>query len=221
MVKSSKNVDTRIPQTYNGILLSARPGARMLTMVVMKLIAPRIDDAPARVRLRIARSTAGSGRKIVEDKGGKTVHPPPPTNIEQTRSNPDGTSSQKLRLLSRGNAISGAPIISGTIQLPMPPISAGIARKKTMISPWVVISMLKKWGFGMNWIPGSASSNRNQIDIAPPTRPKTSAKTRYIVPMSLWLVEKSHRRQPVGWPGACWAAPSIMAKFLAPVALRA
>ena len=31
--------------------------------------------------------------------------------------------------------MSGAPIISGTIQLPYPPISAGIIAKKIMIRP--------------------------------------------------------------------------------------
>jgi hypothetical protein len=33
-------------------------------------------------------------------------------------------------LLSRGNAISGAPNISGSNQLPKPPIKTGITRKK-------------------------------------------------------------------------------------------
>ena len=36
--------------------------------------------------------------------------------------------------------MSGAPIISGTIQLPKPPIIAGMTMKKTMIRPWAVIS---------------------------------------------------------------------------------
>ena len=45
---SSRKAVTRIDQTNNGILCSVMPGARMLKMVVMKLMAPRIDDAPAR-----------------------------------------------------------------------------------------------------------------------------------------------------------------------------
>ncbi len=44
------------------------PGARMLKMVVMKLIAPRIEDAPARWSERIAKSIAGPGLPEV-DKG--------------------------------------------------------------------------------------------------------------------------------------------------------
>src|SRR5262249_24584415 len=47
----------------------------------------------------------------------------------------DAGSSQKEILFMRGNAISGAPIMSGTNQLPKPPISAGISTKKIMVRP--------------------------------------------------------------------------------------
>ena len=50
----------------------------------------------------------------------------------------------------------------------------------------------------MNWMPGTASSRRINQDIAPPTTPPIMASTMYMVPMSLWLVEYSHRRHPVG-----------------------
>ena len=39
----------------------------------------------------------------------------------------------------RGKAISGAPIMIGTNQLPKPPISAGMTTKNTMIRPWAEI----------------------------------------------------------------------------------
>ena len=42
----------------------------------------------------------------------------------------------------RGNAMSGAPIISGTSQLPKPPIIAGMIMKNTMIRPWPVTNTL-------------------------------------------------------------------------------
>ena len=42
----------------------------------------------------------------------------------------------------RGNAMSGAPIISGTNQLPKPPIIAGITMKKIMIRPCEVTNTL-------------------------------------------------------------------------------
>ena len=52
--RSSRNTVTRIDQTKSGILCSVMPGARMLKIVVMKLMAPRIEEAPARWSARIA-----------------------------------------------------------------------------------------------------------------------------------------------------------------------
>ena len=46
--RSSRNAVTSIDQTNSGILCSVMPGARMLKIVVMKLIAPNNDDTPAR-----------------------------------------------------------------------------------------------------------------------------------------------------------------------------
>ena len=47
------------------------PGARMLKIVVMKLIAPRIDEAPARCSEKIAMIHRGPGvAQIAEDSGG-------------------------------------------------------------------------------------------------------------------------------------------------------
>lgn len=50
----------------------------------------------------------------------------------------DGGRSQKLMLFIRGNAMSGAPIINGTNQLPNPPIIIGITMKKIMTNAWAV-----------------------------------------------------------------------------------
>ena len=50
----------------------------------------------------------------------------------------DGGRSQKLILFIRGNAISGAPIISGTSQFPKPPIIIGITMKKIITKAWAV-----------------------------------------------------------------------------------
>ena len=66
---SSRKVVTRIDQTNSGILCSVMPGARMLKIVVMKLIAPRIDEAPARCSARMAKSIAGPGWPEVESGG--------------------------------------------------------------------------------------------------------------------------------------------------------
>ena len=58
-----------MPQTKSGILCSVMPGARMLKMVVMKLMAPRMELAPAKCSDRIARSSDGPVWPVV-DKGG-------------------------------------------------------------------------------------------------------------------------------------------------------
>lgn len=50
----------------------------------------------------------------------------------------DGGSIQNLRLFIRGNAMSGAEIISGISQLPKPPIRIGITKKKIIIKAWLV-----------------------------------------------------------------------------------
>ena len=79
------------------------------------------------------------------ESGGYMVQPPPKprpgppsTNIDVSSMHHDATSSQKLMLFIRGKAMSGAPIISGTNQLPKPPIIAGITMKKIMIRAWAV-----------------------------------------------------------------------------------
>jgi hypothetical protein len=61
-----RNTVTSCDHTNNGILCIVMPGARILKIVVMKLIAPRIDDAPARCSDRMAKSTAGPGWPVVE-----------------------------------------------------------------------------------------------------------------------------------------------------------
>lgn len=45
--------------TNNGKRCMVIPGARMLIIVVMKLIAPKIDEAPARCNAKMALSTDG------------------------------------------------------------------------------------------------------------------------------------------------------------------
>ena len=66
---SNRNTVTRIDHTNSGILCMVMPGARMLKIVVMKLMAPRIDDAPAMWSERIAKSIAGPGCALVESGG--------------------------------------------------------------------------------------------------------------------------------------------------------
>ena len=69
MASSNRNAVTNTDHANSGILCSVMPGARILKMVVMKLIAPRTDEAPARCSERMAKSTAGPGCPVVESGG--------------------------------------------------------------------------------------------------------------------------------------------------------
>lgn len=93
----------------------------------------------------MARSTDGPAWAMFLANGGYTVHPVPApfsTAAEDKSSIREGGSSQNLILLSRGNAISGAPSISGSSQLPNPPINTGITRKKIIRKAWAVTIVL-------------------------------------------------------------------------------
>ena len=61
---------TNIVHTNNGNLRISKPRALMLTIVVIKFIAPKIEDAPAKCKLKIARSTEGPECDIAPLKGG-------------------------------------------------------------------------------------------------------------------------------------------------------
>ena len=63
---SSRKAVTSTDHTNSGILCRVIPGARMLKMVVMKLVAPRIEPAPARWSEKIAKSTAGPTEPLVD-----------------------------------------------------------------------------------------------------------------------------------------------------------
>ncbi len=64
------------------------------------------------------------------------------TKSESSSRNSAGGSSQNEMLFMRGNAMSGAPIMIGSIQLAKPPISAGMTMKKIMIRACMVVKAL-------------------------------------------------------------------------------
>lgn len=73
-------------------------------IVVIKLIAPKIEDTPARWREKIVKSTDAPAWARFPAKGGYTVHPvpaPASTMEDAKRSRNDGGSSQKLMLFIR------------------------------------------------------------------------------------------------------------------------
>jgi hypothetical protein len=108
------------------------------------LIEPKIEEAPAICILKIAKSTDGLEWLIMLLNGGYRVQPvpAPSKNVDPINRNSDHGNNQKLKLFKRGKAISGAPINTGTIQFPNPPIRNGITKKKIIIKPCDVIRVL-------------------------------------------------------------------------------
>lgn len=132
-------------QTNKGTRSKRIADHRILIIVVMKFRAPKIDEIPAKCNEKMARSTDGPLCAKLLDKGGYTVHPVPApfsTAADIISNVRDGGKSQNLILFNRGNAISGAPSIRGTIQFPNPPIITGITRKKIIKKAWAVTTVL-------------------------------------------------------------------------------
>ena len=134
----------------------------------------------------MAISTAAPLWPTFLDNGGYTVQPvaTPPSAIADPRRNMSATGkSQKLKLFSRGKAISGALSIKGTNQLPNPPINTGITIKKIIRKAWAVITVL--YACSPNKHPGTASSVRIKTLIEVPNSPPQMPRIKYNVPICL------------------------------------
>jgi len=115
-------------------------------MVVMKLIAPKIEEAPAKCSEKIVKSIDEPPWNVWFERGGYTVQPVPAAisvNDENSSKESDGGSNQNLILFIRGKAMSGAPNINGTNQFPNPPIMIGMTMKKIIMNAWAVTRTLK------------------------------------------------------------------------------
>lgn len=142
-------------------------------VVVIKLMAPKIEDKPAKCREKIAISTLGAEWDKLLERGGYTVQPvPTPDSIFMViyiNKNEDGR-SQNLKLFVRGYLISGALSIRGRIQLPNPPIKIGITIKKIITIACAVTSLLKNCS-DIIFAPGWESSMRIKSLINIPDTP--------------------------------------------------
>jgi len=119
----------------------------MFNIVVIKFMAPNIEEIPAKCRLNITMSTDPPECVCMLAKGGYTVHPVPApcsTNAEPNNNVNDGGNTQKLILFNLGKAISGEPIYNGTNQLPNPPIITGITKKNIITKACAVPITLYK-----------------------------------------------------------------------------
>src|ERR1700749_249443 len=85
------------------------------------------------------------------DRGADEVHPaagkPVGTKKLESRMTPDTKNSQNDRALKNGNAISGAPILSGIRKFPKTPTNRGITTRKTITVACMVTSPLYTWGW--------------------------------------------------------------------------
>lgn len=68
--RSNSIAVTKIAHTNNGSLCSVIPGALILRTVVIKFIAPKIEEIPERCKLNIARSTEAPECDCIPDRGG-------------------------------------------------------------------------------------------------------------------------------------------------------
>ena len=128
-LNNNKKAVIRIDQTNKGNLFISIPRHRILNIVTIKFIAPAIDDTPAKCNEKIPASTEAPEWAKTPLNGGYKVQPEPtPDSIKLDKDNKanDGGNNHKEILFILGNAISGAPIIIGTNQLPKPPTITGI-----------------------------------------------------------------------------------------------
>src|SRR5690606_33517738 len=210
----SRNAVMSQVQTNSGRRMNVMPGARMLKIVAMMLMAPMIEDTPMKWTAKI---TNGMASPVCRNSGGYMVQPPagpPPgrNSVTSSRVKANGR-IQKLQLFMRGSAMSGAPIIIGSSQLAKPTVP-GMTTPKIMTSACIVVMELKNCG-STHCMPGSISSRRMIMAMAPPMKNITSDNSMYSVPMSLWLVVKSQRRQPVGCSSWCsWPCITASLMFL-------
>jgi len=67
---NNKNAVIKTAHTNNGNLLKYSPGHLIFIIVTIKLIAPAIEETPAKCKLNIAKSTEAPECAIAELKGG-------------------------------------------------------------------------------------------------------------------------------------------------------
>jgi hypothetical protein len=68
--KSRRTAVIKTDQANNGREYISIPNARILIIVMIKFIAPKMEDAPARCRLKIPKSTAGPECASISLSGG-------------------------------------------------------------------------------------------------------------------------------------------------------
>src|ERR1041385_3949619 len=119
-ITTSSEVE-KFAHTSSGMRQKLMPGARIVMIVTRKFSAVAIDDAPANCTPMV-KNIWPIGTSV--DKGAYAVQPvanePPGAKNDAVIIAPPIGSSQYDSAFSRGNAMSGAPIISGSTKFASP-----------------------------------------------------------------------------------------------------
>src|SRR3954447_1686348 len=120
----------KFAQTSRGMRQKVMPGARIVMIVTRKFRPVATDEAPANWTARL-KNVWPSGVSV--DSGAEDVQPvakaPPGARNDASIRRPAIGSIQNDRAFRRGNAMSGAPIISGTTKFAMPANTGMMNRK--------------------------------------------------------------------------------------------
>ena len=166
---SPRNDETSTDQTKTGNRERVSPGARIVIIVVMKLIKVIMNE--------IDPMTIVASINILK------LFPSP---SDKSAMNPKRIvmgSNKKAAKFARGNATLWVPIINGTNQLAKPPINAGITMKNTKISACAVL-MNDKRAVSFGKMPSRKAKSfpfierRKANENTAPMTPATIASTR-------------------------------------------
>ena len=185
-ITTSSEVE-KFAHTSSGIRKKLMPGARIVMIVTRKFSAVAIDDAPANWTPSV-KNTCPSGAEV--DSGAYAVQPdanePPGAKNEPRIIRPAIGNSQNESAFNRGNAISGAPIISGKTKFANP-ANTGMMNRKIINVAWTENNPLNVFA-STNFPPGCASCARINIANSPPIMKYKNECTTYWTPITLWSV---------------------------------
>ena len=145
-------------------------GRLILLIVLIKLIVPKIEDIPAKCKLKIAISTDGPECPMLPDSGGYKVQPvpaPSSTKADPTSIINAGSNNKNLNeLFSRGLET----LYIGEQTNYQPPINTGITKKRPLSNhvPLDIVS-------SPNMVPREDNLNPiiNKLKINPPFPPQS------------------------------------------------
>src|SRR5215218_10457287 len=174
----------KFAHTSSGMRQKLMPGARIVMIVTRKFSAVAIEEAPANWT-PIVKNSCPIGTDV--DSGAYAVQPvakePPGAKNDAVIIVPATGSIQYDSAFSRGNAMSGAPIISGSTKFASP-ANTGMMNRKIRIEAWTENRPLNVFE-STNCRPGWASSARMSIASRPPTNRKKNEVTVYWIPITL------------------------------------